>query len=135
MIHFETALRDAVEKGRYEPYRHHFIEAESIKEDADAGSAPKPYLIELYPDGAENFECPHSTMVMHWSEGDDSRVNWENNELAFSTDRTLLDPAFWVSLFGAKIAEEKAVEFLRSVFSGGTPESFFQSQYANRNLS
>lgn len=98
MTYLEQAIRDAVEKGGYEPYRHHFIDLENESKEL----APKPYLIELSTDGHEHFECPHSTIVMHWSEDDDARVNWENNELAFSTDKMLLDPAFWQALGKAR---------------------------------
>jgi len=82
-------------EGGWEPYRYHFIEAESIAEDKVAGPAPKPYLIEVGMDGSEEFECVHPIVVMRWNEESDPRVNWENSVLGFALAGIYLDPEAW----------------------------------------
>ena len=45
-------------------------------------------------------------------------------------EETVLDPAFWTSLFGDKGGRKMAVSMMQHVFDGGSIESFFRDYVA-----
>lgn len=126
-------IEKAIEGG-WEPYRYHFIEAESIAEDEAAGPAPKPHHIEVSKEGHEDFECPHWSFVLFWDEESDPRVSWENNKLIFSVHSILLDPEAWKAV--GKVEEWAHYEtkdhffyFIDAVWKGKTIEQYLETLF------